>query len=476
MEKTPTVVENLFRNVELETRVVAYALRKRPQVTAILNPSWLSCLPLQTVVKVLLRKKIVLPKESLLHQIRSSGFVKDKTEFSATETYVDTLYETPVDSIDEVNIREMVQQVYELFESRQCVFGVKKAIHHLKSFQLEKAKGLLRTLGRPLEKVGLSELNGEYLEDFDIRLEQAKEQVEKAAQEESLGIPTGISSLDYHLGGVMKGEFGVIAGEPSIGKTASLLCFGAHAYMMGFNVFFASGEMAKFPVQSRVDSNLTGIPSQKFRLGTLQKEDFDKWKKKIDALKEVQQSFFEFTAFPRKFTADTLEAEMMRIQDKHKQPVDLLIIDYLNIMDAVQSFKGESGKDWKNQAEAVWDVKSLSTDFNNTGLAIWTAGQIVDEYIGADRLSLKSLKYARAISEAAPIVIGLVRTEDDKYFNTMQLQVLKLRNSPPINAPILLHPSLDIMRINQVVHSSNSLLDLEDAEKNPERPSKKRLV
>jgi hypothetical protein len=100
----------------------------------------------------------------------------------------------------------------------------------------------------------------------------------------------------------------------------------------------------------------------------------------------------------------------------------------------------------------------------NGGVCAWTAGQLKDEAIDSDSLSLKDLKYARAISETSPIVVGLLRGQNEELENVLKLQILKMRNAPLPSREIILHPNLEYSRIHEeVVPRTKNILHLDNS-------------
>ena len=129
----------------------------------------------------------------------------------------------------------------------------------------------------------------------------------------------------------------------------------------------------------------------------------------------------------------------------------MVCLDYINIMDPVRHKKGGS---WEDQAEAVWDFKRFIEQYNLVG---WTAAQVRDEAYEKEVYDAQDLKYARAISECAPVIAALIRSEKDIVEDRMKLQVLKMRNATLPKKPIVLRPNLGIMRIHEERHVKKTL-------------------
>jgi len=81
------------------------------------------------------------------------------------------------------------------------------------------------------------------------------------------GVPCGLRSLDDHLDGFQPSELSIIAARPSVGKTAfSLHCL-LTAAQAGYPGAFLSLEMGRDQIESRLHSNLSGVPLWKIRKG-----------------------------------------------------------------------------------------------------------------------------------------------------------------------------------------------------------------
>jgi len=349
--------------------------------------------------------------------------------------------------------------------------GMKSVIKNIKRMTVTEIKQQLQTISTGVRvKDGIN--GGNYVDNFEDRYESIVKKQEFAKDGNSAGVLTGIHAFDSMTGGLMPGEFGVIGGRSGIGKTAMLECLGTSAWRdFGKNVLFVSGEMPRFDVELRFDSNIAGVSSSKFRMGDLTQKEMDAWRRKVEEEGEVHQNFLEVVSFPRNFTAADIEGCALNIQDKYGAPINLILLDYLNIMNPIHSHG--SSKEWSAQSDVCWEVKVLTSTLNDT-CALWTANQLIDEAIDAEALSLGDFKYARAITETAPVVVGLVQTESDRDDDVIQLQVLKMRNAELPTRAIVLHPDMDHMRIFQ--EQSHEIKDfaLWDEDDTRAMPKKKR--
>ena len=349
--------------------------------------------------------------------------------------------------------------------------SMKSIIKNIKNLTVSEIKTQLKVASADTRKSdGIS--SGNYTLNFIDRYESILQKRESVANGGTVGIPTGVRAFDNFSGGLVKSEFGVIGGKPGVGKTAALVSFALSAWQRGFNVLFVSGEMPRIDIELRMDSNIANIPGIKFRLGNLSEREMSTWRRKIEQEGEIHQNFLEVASFPRNFTCRDIENKVYQVQDKYEGEVNLICLDYLNIMSAIGV--NSSAKSWESQAEGVVDFKALCSELNG-GISGWTASQIKDEAIDAEVLSLEDFKYARSITETAPVVVGLVRTQDDEDEDVIQLQILKMRNAELPNRAIVLHPNLSFMRIYEELQPTvkDFSIDTEEFKALPQKKKRK---
>jgi len=439
-----------FRDPEIEYQLVAYLTRVNPADCGMMKKEWLSDVLLQDVYSVVSDLKITLSQPMLTNELGSRGFI-GKGEEELYDEVIGQLYSVDTSLFNSKNTKHMMGQVLKMHETRAILTGCGEIIGSMANFSLADAKRKLVVLGRPVELVN-PENAGMYLDDYESRVEDMTKKREEADNTEDgeVGIPTGVYRFDRLIGGLMKKEFGVIAGITGVGKTASLVNFGVHAWTRGHDVMIVSGEMPKKDMEFRIDSYLTQISGLKFRIADLEDSDYQKWDDTIQMYRAKQNNMLYVGAYNRRFTAESIERDILRIQEETGRKVEVVCADYINIMEPVSRGKGN----WEDQAESIWDFKALVAENDLVG---WTASQVKDEAYEKELFDSQDLKYARAISECAPIIAALIRSEKDAIENRMKLQIIKMRNAPLPLKPILLTPKLDIMRIHQDHNEVKSL-------------------
>jgi len=444
IERLNDKIQEEFRDLEIERQLTAYLVRSNPSGCGVVRREWLTDYVLPDVFIVVNDLGITLSKAMLINELRKRGMI-GKEERDIYEDAVDELFAIDVSGFNEKNTRHMAEQLQELSESRKVTKLCSETAESIikQTFDLSDAKRKFAALSRPVGLVDHEHI-GLYLDDYGRRAEIQEEKQKTADEHEEAeaGILTGIRRFDSWTGGIMRKEFGVVAGMPGVGKTAALINFGLHAWQKGYDVMMVSGEMSKDDVGFRIDSYLTRIPGMKFRTAKLDEDDYKKWGHTINIYQTTQENFLCVAAYPRGFTLDHVERDMTWVQEETGRKTAMVCADYINIMDPVR----RSGSNWEDQKGAIWDFKDFIAEYNLVG---WTAGQVKDEAFEKEVYDLQDLKYARAISECAPIVIALIQTEKDIVDERMKLQILKMRNAKLSVRPIALTPCFDIMRLDE---------------------------
>jgi hypothetical protein len=467
--------EEKFRNYYIENEIVAYIARKSPKQAMAVNPEWFSTEVFVHVIRVLKEKRTYMSQDLLTLEIKDLGITGD--EFEVLSETLDDVYNLDLEKYTDQTFKELVTQLVNMYDSRRVFTAMAGVVTKMNSFSLERdrkslAEAIIPTVLRD-EKHG-----GFYVDDYEERVEIIQERARQRVENDvdHIGIPSGIKQFDAAIGGVMSGEFMVIGGRTGIGKTAALIHHAITSWKFKNNTLLVSGEMTKHAMEFRIDSNVTAIPSTLFRLSELEQNDYALWENTMSNLRDMHNdSFLYVRSYPKGFSAEDIERDIHWLQDETGEKVDTLCMDYLNIMRPRRG-RGKT-QEWSSQAEAVWDFKELILDFDMAG---FTANQIKDEAYNKRFLDSSDMKYARAISEAAPIIVGLTQCDEDRLMNRMVYQPIKTREATPPK-PIYLNPRMDIMRINnELIHSVSSLSDIKsavvDVDKEKSKKKKRKIV
>lgn len=181
---------------------------------------------------------------------------------------------------------------------------------------------------------------------------------------EQLQISTGLEEFDHYLGGLYKGELLVLAGRPSMGKTALALHMALSAARQGKKVCLFSLEMTERQLISRLLCTLSGVEPDKLRFKLLDADDRRKLDKAADELHRLPL----FLNYCSGSGLTEIRARCMILNRKHK--LDLVILDYLNLLN-VTSDRAEV-KDTMDLAlgEAAGKLKTLAMELDVSCLTL----------------------------------------------------------------------------------------------------------
>ena len=150
--------------------------------------------------------------------------------------------------------------------------------------------------------------------------------------DEVIGLRTGLADFDKKIGGLHKSDLIIIAGRPSMGKTAFATNL-AYNITKGLKektkekaVIFFSLEMSSEQLATRVVSEIAGLSSENIRTGNLSKNDFNKLIKGSESLKSLNLFIDDTPAL----SISSIRTRARRMKRKHN--LDLIILDYLQLV------------------------------------------------------------------------------------------------------------------------------------------------
>lgn len=220
------------------------------------------------------------------------------------------------------------------------------------------------------------------------------------------GIPTGLPDLDRVTLGLNKSELILIAARPGMGKTSIALNIALHAAMaQKKTVAIFSLEMSREQLVMRLLSRAALIPSQNLLTGQLSEQQ---WRDVSDAAQTLSMTDMRIDDNP------TLTVSDMNAQCRRVPNLDLVVIDYLQLMQSAGS-----GHSWSNESrtQAVSDIsrmlKIMAKELNVPVICLSQLSR-ANESRQDKRPMLSDLRESGAIEQDADVVIGLYR---DGYYN-----------------------------------------------------------
>ncbi|MFV0583685.1 MAG: replicative DNA helicase [Parabacteroides gordonii] len=218
-------------------------------------------------------------------------------------------------------------------------------------------------------------------------------------------ILSGLYDLDALTGGLYKGELTVIAGRPSMGKSAVALWMALSMARKGIPVAFFSVEMSKEQNVIRLLSMISGIDADRLRFkGTLASDRV--------RLEQAQQELEHLPITLEYCGSDTIDDIRAKAQVLNKQgKLGALFIDYLNLINIVVS---------KNQLQETTDLalgsiarktKLMAEEMEIPVILLAQLNREVDRRQGLHFPVLSDLRNSGAIEQVADVVIFVYRAE-----------------------------------------------------------------
>ncbi|MCO4862398.1 replicative DNA helicase [Cupriavidus taiwanensis] len=239
------------------------------------------------------------------------------------------------------------------------------------------------------------------------------------------GVPTGFIDLDKMTSGMQPGDLVIVAGRPSMGKTAFSLNIGEHvAVEQGLPVAVFSMEMAGTQLAMRMLGSVGRLDQHRLRTGRLLDEDWPRLTHAIQRMNDTQLFIDETPAL----NPMELRARSRRLARQCGQ-LGLIIIDYLQLM------SGSGGGE--NRATEISEIsrslKGLAKELNCPVIALSQLNRSLEQRPNK-RPVMSDLRESGAIEQDADVILFIYRDEvynaDSQDKGTAEIIIGKQRNGP----------------------------------------------
>jgi replicative DNA helicase len=239
------------------------------------------------------------------------------------------------------------------------------------------------------------------------------------------GVPTGFADLDKMTSGFQPGDLIVVAGRPSMGKTAFALNVGENvALNTGMPVAVFSMEMGATQLALRLIGSVGKLDQHKLRTGRLGPEDWDKLSTALGRLNEAPILIDETPAL----NAIEVRSRARRLMKQYGK-LGLVIVDYLQLMQATSS--GE------NRATEISEIsramKSLAKELSVPVVALSQLNRSLEQRPNK-RPVMSDLRESGAIEQDADVIVFIYRDEvynpESQDKGTAEIIIGKQRNGP----------------------------------------------
>jgi replicative DNA helicase len=247
-------------------------------------------------------------------------------------------------------------------------------------------------------------------------------------KEHVTGVATGFEKLDLLTAGLQPSDFIIIAGRPSMGKTAFALNVAQYAAItLRDRVLVLSLEMSAQQIVQRMLCSEAKVDSQAVRTGYLSSSD---WHRLTAAAGRLSEAALYIDDSPG---LTVLEARAKARRMKAERGLDLLIIDYLQLM------RGRASLENRQQeiSEISRSLKALAKELNVPVVALSQLSRAVEARAQRDfRPQLSDLRESGALEQDADVIMFLYRNavyKDDlppDEANLAEVIIGKQRNGP----------------------------------------------
>ena len=247
-----------------------------------------------------------------------------------------------------------------------------------------------------------------------------------ANQDARRGIPSGFDGLDNILAGFQKSDLIILAARPSMGKTTFALDIARNAalkYKASVGIF--SLEMSDQQLVDRMLAAEAGVDSWKLRTGKLSNDQ--EFQAVQDAMAKLSDAQIHIDDQPG---TNILKMRSSARRLKNEHGLDLLIVDYLQLMSPTNTKASESMV--QQVTEITRSLKILARELDVPVIALSQLSRAVEQRGGKPRLS--DLRDSGSIEQDADVVMFIHREDkinkESERPNIAEIMIEKHRNGP----------------------------------------------
>ena len=302
---------------------------------------------------------------------------------------------------------EYSKLIYDLFVKRELIKISENVIDSAKLNDLDKdGQSIIENFEKSLFDLAEKGSFSSSLVKFDEAMRQTIEMASNAYKNEEgiVGVPTGLTDLDDRLGGLHKSDLVIIAGRPSMGKTALATNIAFHAAKKiqedgrKSTIAFFSLEMSSEQLSTRILAEQSRIKSNDIRRGRISEEQFDKF---IETSKNISELPLYIDETPA-ISIAALSNRARRI--KRLYGLDMVVVDYIQLMRAANFREGRV----QEISEITQGLKALAKELSVPVLALSQLSRAVESR-DIKKPQLSDLRESGSIEQDADVVMFVYR-------------------------------------------------------------------
>lgn len=309
-----------------------------------------------------------------------------------------------------VDIADYGKLIYDLYLKRNLTMIAEDIIINCNNLDDDTALEKIENAEREIFNLTFAQNNGSDFKGISDALKTTLEKTLIAKQTDShiTGVSTGLTDLDHILSGLQSSDLIILAGRPSMGKTALAINIAVNACKDLINkdttneekraVGIFSLEMSSDQLSSRILSMETSISATKFRSGTITE---DEWQ-------VISTRSAEIAEMPI-FIDDTPALSISAIRTRtrrliKKKNLAVLVIDYLQLI--------RGSKKTENRVQEISEItqglKAIAKEFNIPVIALSQLSRAVEQR-DDKRPQLSDLRESGSIEQDADVVTFIYR-------------------------------------------------------------------
>ncbi len=358
--------------------------------------------------------KNLLEKNVLVSPITLKNYLPDDQNNYNKLNYLNQLKDSAPSTQNTYNYAKII---YDLYIKRNLVGVAHNIIQTTGSENNILAEDLIENAENDLYNLSQSGNTDRSFINFNTALKGAVDIISEAYKREGkiAGVPTGFKDLDKKLGGLHKSDLIIIAGRPSMGKTAlgtniAFNCafkyqeekdeFENKKIIDGGKVAFFSLEMSSEQLATRILAERTKISGDKMRKAELNKDDFNKIAKSSAELENLNLIIDDNPVL----TIPILRARARRLKRLHD--INLIIIDYLQLMSSSSNNRNDGRV--QEISEITRGLKSIAKELNIPIIALSQLSRQVEQREDK-RPQLSDLRESGTIEQDSDVVMFIYR-------------------------------------------------------------------
>ncbi len=409
------IVEDInYSNIEAELAVIGCILWDNKNYEKISDFLSASHFVDETNKVIFSTIKKLLDKNILVSPITLKNYLPEDNEKLNKVNYLNQLKDSTPSTQNTYNYGKII---YDLYVKRNLIGVAHNIIQETNSNSSESAENLIENAENDLYNLSQTGNSDRSFVDFGNALHGAVEIISEAYKREGkiAGVPTGFKDLDNKLGGLHKSDLIIIAGRPSMGKTAlgTNIAFNcAIKYQEekdelnnikivdGGKVAFFSLEMSSEQLATRILAEQTRISGDKMRKADLNKNDFNKIAKTSSELENLNLIIDDNPVL----TIPMLRARARRL--KRLYGINLIIIDYLQLMSSSSNNRNDGRV--QEISEITRGLKSIAKELNIPIIALSQLSRQVEQREDKRPL-LSDLRESGTIEQDSDVVMFIYR-------------------------------------------------------------------